>query len=112
MAAAVLLAAVGSVASSSPPLVSIRRNSIETRYTAGSSPILLSTTSAPLRPSSTIRVGATSRSPIPASAEDESAMSGAATAAAAKIDLVQNVMSAIPTLLHSGAIASPLIHNG
>src|SRR4051794_20895522 len=61
--------------------------------------------SAPLRPSSTMRVGATRRSPMPASAGVETATSGAARAAATINGLVQLSISAVPTLLHSGAIA-------
>src|SRR5580765_3163269 len=64
--------------------------------------------SAPLRPSSTIRVGATRRSPTPAWAP----ASGAAARQAARMDLVQIFITAIPTWLRNGAIALAMVRNG
>jgi len=57
-----------------------------------------------------VAIGASS--PIPAAAGPEEAMSGAAANTAIAIDLVQTFILAIPTLLHCGAIASPLVQNG
>src|SRR5512133_2409145 len=90
----------------------MRRNWTETRYVAGSSPILLRMISAPLRPSSTRRVGATSRSPTPALAAVGTARSEAAATLAARMDLVHMFILAILTLLRTGAIAAALVRNG
>src|SRR6476661_9633534 len=68
--------------------------------------------SPPLRPSSTMRVGATRRSPTPASAAVGKATSGAANALAASMDLVHMFITAIPTALRNGAIVTVLIRNG
>src|SRR5438270_4033302 len=59
--------------------------------------MLLRMISAPRWPSSTTRVGATSRSPIPALAVDGKATKEPATRLAASTDLVHLVISAIPT---------------
>src|SRR4051794_17779358 len=67
--------------------------------------------SAPLRPSSTSRVGATSRSPTPALAAVGRAASGAATRHAPRMDLVRIFITAIPTWLRNGAIAATIVRN-
>src|SRR5438477_11132115 len=103
MSSAALSVAEGVVTSTRSPFSVIRRNSTDTRYVAGSSPILLRMISAPRRPSRTRRVGATRRSPTPAPAGV--GKSAAAVRPAARMDLVQNVITAIPTLLLNGAIA-------
>ena len=55
--------ACSTITSFNRPMSFIRRSSSEIRYVASSLPMLLNITSVPRRPSSTIRVGATKRSP-------------------------------------------------
>ena len=65
------------------------------------------------RPSRTRRVGATSRSPTPASAGAAMpATSGAAPRHANAVFQVQRTIRRSPTLLRSGAVASSLVRNG
>src|SRR4051812_46503631 len=66
--------------------------------------MLLSTISAPLRPSRTRRVGATSKSPMPASAGAAAVNTDAASKAAVTTGLVLLFIMVIPKLLRTGAI--------
>src|SRR5690242_7719611 len=72
--------------------------------------MLLRMISAPLRPSSTRRVGATRRSPTPAPAGVGTNATPASTAE--RMDLVQKFITATPTLLRAGAVAAIWVRNG